>query len=194
MKRLVFVSIGLAVVSTQVFSQAKNFEGFSLSLNVQSSRTNVDVSNGASDSGTSTGLGIQGQYTFALTDQFVLGVGATLGLNNRNASSASGSVGLDGYTRNNTSFELTPGVALSNTTLLYGKISAINGTFTADSTGAPSLGLTGLGYGFGVKYLIDKNVFWQVSYDLNRFTDSSSGGLTYTIKPTVFSLGVGYNF
>jgi outer membrane immunogenic protein len=194
MKKLVLAAFCLVFASAQVFAQAKNFEGFSLIANVQSSRTNVDLSSGASDSGTSTGLGLQGQYTFALNNQYVLGVGVALGLNNRNASSASGTVGLDGYTRNNTSFEFMPGIALSNTTLLFGKISATTGTFTADSTGAPSLGLTGLGYGIGVKYLIDKNVFWQVSYDLNRFNDSTNAGVTYTIKPTIFSLGVGYNF
>lgn len=194
MKKLLIAAFCFVFSASQAFAQAKNFQGLSLSLNVINARSNVEVSNGASDSGTSTGLGLQGQYTFALTDQFVLGVGATLGFNNQNTSSASGPVRLDGYTKSNTSFELTPGFALSNSALLFGKISAIGGTFTADSAGAPSLSLTGVGYGIGLKYLMDKSLFWQVGYDINRFNDASNAGLTYTIKPSIFSLGVGYNF
>ncbi|APW41542.1 outer membrane protein [Rhodoferax saidenbachensis] len=193
MKKIAIAAACLALAAPQVFAQARSFEGFSLSANLESTKSTVDALS-VSDSGNSTGLGLQAQYTFAITDQFVLGVGATLGTVKRNTASASG-LGADAYTKDNTSFDLTPGIAVTDSTVIFGKISALGGTLQVDSAPSASYSLTGLGYGVGIKSMIDKNLFWQLVYDSNKYNDvTTTGGTTLSNKSTIFSLGVGYKF
>jgi outer membrane immunogenic protein len=193
MKKIAIATACLALAAPQVFAQARSFEGFSLSANLESTKSTVDTLS-VSDSGNSTGLGLQAQYTFAITDQFVLGVGATLGTVKRNTASASG-LGADAYTKDNTSFDLTPGIAVTDSMVIFGKISALGGALQVDSAPSVSYSLTGLGYGVGIKSKIDKNLFWQLVYDSNKYNDvTTSGGTTLTNKSSIFSLGVGYKF
>ena len=193
MKKIAIAAACLALATPQVFAQARSFEGFSLTANLESTKSTVDAL-GVSDSGNSTGLGLQAQYTFAITNQFVLGVGATLGTVKRNTASASG-LGADAYTKDNTSFDLTPGIAVTDSMVIFGKISALGGSLQIDSVPSASYSLTGLGYGVGIKSMIDKNLFWQLVYDSNKYNDvTTAGGTTLTNKSTIFSLGVGYKF
>ena len=53
----------------------------------------------------------------------------------------------------------------------------------------------GVGYGLGVRKMVDKNVYWQVGYDQNQFNDVTySSGTTASLKENVFSIGLGYKF
>ena len=192
MKRTTLIAACIAFVVPSVFAQAQNFAGFSLGANVEFTKTSTDAAALGSDSGNSTGLGLQGQYSFALAPQFVMGMGLTLNTGNHKTSDASSLLG-ENYTKNNTSFDLIPGFALSNSLLAFGKISALKAKLE-DSAGTTSTSLSGIGYGIGVRSLIDKNMFIQAGYDSNKYNDFTIGATTFKTTSTVFSLGAGYKF
>lgn len=189
MKRTLLIAASIAIAAPQVFAQAKNFEGFSLGVNGESTSSTTTAIGTGSDSSTATGLNLQAQYTFALNPQFALGLGASLGTSSLNT----GTVNAINYSsKNRSSFDLMPAYALSDTTLLYGKLSALSGTVAAvDATGTETTAsLSGVGYGLGVRHLLDKNVFVQGDIATNRYNDVSNTGLS----ATVYSIGVGYRF
>jgi outer membrane immunogenic protein len=196
MKKMSLIAACMALTTPVAFAQARFFEGFSLGANAEMQRSTVDVNaTGLSDSGNGSGLGLQAQYSFALTNQFVLGVGASFSTGNRNAAAASGPLGADIYSKNNSAFELTPGYAVSDTVLVFGKISALSGTAQNDTL-ARSYSLSGMGYGLGLRSMIDKNLFFQIGYDWNKYNDVTDSAVPVTFMPksTLFSLGMGYKF
>ena len=195
MKKALILATVATLVGTQAFAQAKNFEGFSLGANVEVTKSTADATGAltGSDSGNSTGLGLQAQYSFALGESFVMGIGASLGTNNRNFTDASGALGVNSFSKNNTSIDFMPGYALSNTMLVYGKLSSVNGALQND-TAATSNSLSGLGYGIGLRSMLDKNTYFQVGYDSIKYDDIVASGVTTSPKTTNFSFGVGYKF
>lgn len=192
MKKALIALACTALATPLVFAQAKNFEGLSLSASLANTKTTFDDStNAVSYDGTSTGVDFNAQYNWALGQEFVLGVGLTMGTGNNKAGTTA--AGNDITTKNRYALEFTPGFAVSKDLLVYGKIASIGGT--ADVSGVGSESGTGVGYGLGVRGMLDKNMFWQVGYDLNQYAEKSSGTLgTYKAKSSVFSLGVGYKF
>ena len=199
MKKLSLIAACMVVAAPQAFAQAKNFEGFSVGLNAEMTRSTTEASPlSASDGSNSTGTGLQLQYSLALTDRFLLGLGATASFGTLTAGS-SAALGVDFTTKNRSSFDITPSYALTDTTLLYGKVSALSATGVATLQGTSteeSKSLNGVGYGLGLRTLVDKNVFLQLGYDWNKYNDVTNNAGTATLKSTsnVFSLGVGYKF
>lgn len=192
MKKTVLALACTALATPLVFAQAKNFEGFSIGANIASAKTTFSDSTDSID-GTTTGLDLNAQYNWALGPEFVLGVGVTMGTGNNKAGTTT--IGnADVTTKNRYALELTPGFALSKDMLIYGKIASISAT--ADLSGITSESISGIGYGLGVRGLVDKNMFWQVGYDVNNYAEKNSATLgdKYTAKSSVFSLGVGYKF
>jgi outer membrane immunogenic protein len=191
MKRALMIAASLALAAPQVFAQAKSFEGFSLGANAEMARSTTERA-GASDSGNGSGLGLQAQYAFALGPQFVLGLGLTASTGNRNA----GTLGATEFsTKDGASFDLLPGFAISESLLLYGKVSALSATNVAKTGGAETTAsIDGMGVGLGLRGMVDKNLFFQVGYDENRFNDKTMGGVTVKPRSSIFSLGVGYKF
>lgn len=188
MKRALFIAATMAIAAPQVFAQANSFEGFSIGANAETAAATTTLIGTASDTNTDTGLALQAQYTFALAPQFTLGVGATLGTNTLKTGAING---VTYSTKDKASFDLVPGYAISDTTLLYGKLSALSGTVAADANGVgSSSSLSGVGYGLGVRYLINKNVFVQGDINSNRYNDVNTTGLS----ETTYAFGVGYKF
>lgn len=196
LKKIIMLAAVAAFAAPQAFAQAKNFQGFSLTASAASTRTSTEdttIATGvvsASDSGRSTGLDLQAQYAWALGKQFVLGVGVTLGSGNLSG----GRLGTtDVTTKERASLDLIPGYAVSDSLLLYGKLSAITGT--AEFSGIGSKSGSGLGYGLGLRALVSKNWFFQGGYDLNVY-DKVNATATDSVKinSSVFSLGGGYQF
>lgn len=182
----------LALSSAQVLAQAKAFEGFSLGANVEADRSTVDATGGTSDSGTSTGLGLQAQYGWALSSNFVLGVGVSANTGNRKAGSFAN--GREAYVKDRYSFDLMPAVAASDRVLIFLRVSAVSAS-GASSDGTSTASLQGLGYGLGFRARIDNNLYWQAAYDATRFNDVTfSTGTVATYKGNIFSLGIGYRF
>lgn len=188
MKKIVLAVAGTVLATPLVFAQAKNFEGFSIGASLANAKTSIESTTGASTAfeGTSTGIDLNAQYNWALGQAFVLGVGVTVGTGNNKVGSSS-SVG-DIVTKNRAAVEFVPGYAVSNDMLIYGKIASLA------ATGANDVGVSstyaGIGYGIGLRGMMNKNMYWQIGYDMNQYAEKSNEKL----KSSVFSLGMGYKF
>ncbi len=189
----ILVSLAGVVLASTALAQAQHFEGFSLGGNLTSTKTTTELSSGLSTDGSTNGVDLQLQYSFALAPQFVMGVGLSLGTGN-NASGANGAVEFS--TRNRSALEFTPGFALSDSVLLYGKVAALSATAVAEGGGTSlSETTTGVGYGLGLRVMADKNLFYQVGLDSNSYQEKDlGGGVSYKPKSNVLSLGIGYKF
>lgn len=183
MKKIALALACTALATPLVFAQAKNFEGLSLAASLANTKTTIDATGAASIDGTSTGLDFTAQYNWALGQDFVLGVGLNMGTGN-NKAGTSGTT--DVVTKNRYALEFTPGYAVTKDVLVYGKIASLSAT----AEGTSSESISGLGYGLGVRGMVDKNLFWQVGYDMNKYDEKN----TATVKSNVFSLGIGYKF
>ena len=65
----------------------------------------------------------------------------------------------------------------------------------ASDDGSGNAFTQGVGYGIGLRQMLDRNMFWQAGYDLNRYNDVAfSTGTTTGVQEHVFSLGLGYKF
>lgn len=195
MKQLfALAAVVAALSSTQAIAQAKNFEGFSLGANIDADRSTVEATGtGAiSDSGNSTGLGLQAQYSWALGSNFLLGLGVTANTGNRKAGAYSN--GNEAYVKDRYSIDLIPSIAVNDKVLVFAKISSVGANGTS-SSGTGTASIQGLGYGLGFRALIDKNLFWQAAYDYVKFTDVTfSNGTVSSFKGNILSLGIGYKF
>lgn len=192
MKKVTAIVAAVGMLSAmQAFAQAKNFEGLSLGANLEVDHGSMTATDGSSDSAHSTRLGLQARYDWALDNQFLLGLGASVGTGHRSAGAyLSGS---EAYTKNRYSIDLMPGYAINNQLMVYGKVSALSATALSDD-GVSTASVHGTGYGIGVRGLIDRNTYWQAGLDAHRFNDVTFNTNTVTFKDNVFSVGVGYKF
>lgn len=190
MKKIMLATALIAAFAApQAFAQAKNFEGFSVlgGLNVASSK--IEAAGTSSATSTSTNVALQAQYAWALGNQFVLGVGATVGAGD--LVFATGTAG-DIKLKDSAAVYIAPGFAVSDSTLLYGKIASTSGT-VYDNSG--SLSVTGVGYGIGAQFKSGNNLFYQVEYLQNNFADkNNNAGTTFKTSTGGLSFGVGYKF
>lgn len=188
------IALCMALAAPQVLAQAKNFEGFSLGGRLDASNSTTHVLNLGSDSGNSSGMGLQAQYSFALNNQFVLGLGASYSLWDRKAGSL-GTPMTDYTTRNAVSFDISPSYALSDSLLVFGKVSSVGLTLVSTTAGIEtSDALSGIGYGLGVRSMIDKNIYIQAGYDINRYNEKTTTGNPFSGSTNIFSLGAGFKF
>jgi outer membrane immunogenic protein len=203
MKKILIAAIAAAAFAApQAFAQANNFEGFSLGASVNSNSIKYD-GNATSQSGlnvsetassTSLNLGLQGQYTFALSNTFTLGLGLSYALSTAEVLKYEGRGALN--IKNMNSLFLAPGYALSDATLLYAKLGAVNAKLDYPDT---SVDMSGTAMGIGAQFMSGKNLFYALELVQNNFTDKTetfSSGATaqYKLSDTVLGLGVGYKF
>lgn len=201
MKKLLAIAVmSTAFMSQHAFAQAKSFEGFSVGANLTSAKTSVDFSAGGptiSTNANTTGLDLQAQYGLVLGQQFVLGLGLTLGTGSYKAGSISaGGQTAEFSSKNRTAIDITPGFAVSDSLLIYGKVSLLNADVVEEDTpgGTYSKSISGTGYGFGLRNMINKNLYFQVGYDFNKYDDFNVGSVTVKPSSTVLSGGIGYKF
>lgn len=191
-KVIVFAATLAALGTTQAFAQAQNFEGFSLGANAEFDGGTSSASDRTSDSGNSTGLGLQARYDWALGPKFVLGLGTTVSTGQRTAGTYASGAGA--YTSNRYSLDFMPGYAVTDDTLVYAKVSSLSATATSDN-GSDTTSAQGISYGIGVRSMFSKNMYWQAGWDNYRFNDVTfNTGTTSSLKGNVLSLGVGYKF
>jgi outer membrane immunogenic protein len=188
-KLLIATAIAAASVTPQAFAQAKNFEGFSLSAGVMSLTSSYTGTSGAlvsTGGATDTNLALQGQYSWALGDSFVLAAGVQAGVGDFKADSASGKI------KNVVSAYIAPGIAVSNNVLVYGKLASVNYDFSNVNGGYSN---SGAGYGLGVQVLFGKNAFFQAEYLSVKPADTTFNGWAVSAGNTgVTTLAVGYKF
>lgn len=183
MKKLLIASAIIATFAApQAFAQAKNFEGFSVIAAVNANNNSAELANKVDAS--RANIGVTAQYDFTIGSAFVLGLGASLGLNDIDIAS-------NAKLQNANSIFIAPGIAVSNQTLIYGKIASV--TAKADLSGT-SADISGVGYGIGARYFSSKNVFFQGEYVFNKYDDKKTAVGTFKNQTGVLSIGVGYKF
>jgi opacity protein-like surface antigen len=221
-----------SVAATPAFSQAKNFAGPSLaingSLNGSSSnikeKTTIDNSYSYFDAAkfgdVNTVFGADLNYGFIITNNFVLGVGATYDFGKTKAGEEIygeddiETGGIKASIKDRKSVYVQPTYLLSSSTGLFAKIGYneakynLEGGYYGD-TGTLTEKLKGWGYGFGIKTFINDNLFiqaevQQINYgrenlyneDLINEFDEVTGNYSVDVKPKINSgtISIGYKF
>lgn len=183
MKKLLIASaIAAASFAPQAFAQAKNFEGFSVTAAVNGNNNSAELANKVDAS--RSNIVAMAQYDFAIGNTFVVGLGASLSLNDFDIAS-------NAKLQSANSIFIAPGIAINEQALIYGKIASI--TAKADLSGT-SADISGIGYGIGARYFANKNVFFQGEYVFNKYDDKKLSSGTFKNQTGVLSLGVGYKF
>ena len=188
---LSLIAIALACSVSSALAQPAGTAGFSLGANVEFSQNNGQLTGAAAGSANSTGLGLQAQYSIPLGTQFLVGLGLDYSPSARDTG-VQGSAG-DVSLQNAASLDLQPSYILSDSMTIYAKLAALSAT--ASAANGSNLALSGYGYGLGLRSMLDRNLYWQLGYDSNRYGDTSlSNGTGLSISSKVFSLGLGYKF
>jgi outer membrane immunogenic protein len=197
MKKVILVAtvVAATLFGSSAFAQANKFEGFSAGLNLNMVKTGFEVNASGATVGTSandTVASLQAQYTIALNEKYTLGLGANIGLSSVKAGSIT-TTELKG--KNFNSFYVAPGYAISDSTLLFGKLGSVSGTGESSSAGSStSESFTGIYFGAGIQSYVDKNLYLQFEYGQTSFSEKSVTGGTYRPTQSGFLIGAGYKF
>lgn len=182
----------------------------SSSLGISDTDSSIELG-GTSDIGFVVGA----DYGFALSESMTLTVGADYSLSDYDVASLSVNDGQNVSTEevkleDQYSFYLAPGFAVSDSTLIYAKVSyndasvTISGVDTLSGgsagSGPYSVGsdLSGWGYGFGIRTYPSKNLFVgveisQIDWD-DEVLEDMDGTFSVDSETTRASLQLGYKF
>lgn len=211
MKKIIALAAIAAACSTSAFAQVSNFTGLSAAVNMDAIGNSVEINNFAGDQAGSVyspganefGSTAQAAYGFELSPKSVVSLGASYSLTGYNGFKSTDSIA-DGSGQTSTkatnvmSLYVEPGYLVSNSTLAYGKVGYETAKFEAKfSDGSADINLTGVSYGFGIRTMIDKNLFVQaevkrIDYDTNAFAGDTESN--FKAKVTSGSVGIGYKF
>jgi hypothetical protein len=195
-KVLIAAAVAASCIAPQAFAQtngASGFTGFSAAANANASTSSTEVrsGNGYADMGKSSqDVSLQAAYGFALGNNYVLGLGATYGLGDlKYGSSSVGAGNLKG--KDAYSIYLEPGYAISNSTLVYGKLAYLS--MKGEVRGA-SEDFSGVGYGVGIRHKLNKNLYLQGEITQSEYSDETMLNTTYKPSGTTGTVGIGYQF
>jgi opacity protein-like surface antigen len=222
-----------SVAATPAFSQAKNFAGPSLAINgsLNGSSSNIKTTDNydsysyfeaAKFGDVNTVFGADLNYGFIITNNFVLGVGATYDFGKTKAGediSGEDDIETDGIKasiKDRKSVYVQPTYLLSSSTGLFAKIGYNEAKYNLEGSdyylgdiGTLTEKLKGWGYGFGIKTFINDNLFiqaevQQINYgrenlyneDLIGDGDAIVGNYSVDVKPKINSgtISIGYKF
>ena len=219
--KIIALMISLIAMPTFAFSQAKNFAGPSLAVTGGkiSSTTKVNYNDGPGGSaeahvadigGNDIGFGLDLSYAFAIDNNFLIGLGFTYGLNDTDAGTVASI--LKFKIEDQKSVYIQPTYAFNNSFAAYGKIGYhemdgkvtltqnlfINNQNYGLAAGSASGEFKGIGYGFGLKGLINQNTYIQAEVQYVDY-DSEGGGSANnaaSFKPETVSgiISIGYKF
>lgn len=201
-----FASIAIMsfAAQTYVLAQAKNFAGPSLAINGGYVSGNTKLTNGASsiDFGESTTLlGGDIAYTFPVDNNLFVALGATYDFGKTKGGKVTDpednlTLSLDEHY----SFYIQPGYTINNNTAIFAKLShnqaegKLAVTTTGNYGGSATKDISGWGYGFGIKSLLNNNFFIQAEVSLVEY-DSVTVGTTKVEAEVVSGIiSVGYKF
>lgn len=193
-KPIVAAAVAVALVTPQVFAQSANFQGFSLGLGVNLADSSSEVTGVGAPTKykeSDNNLALQLQYNVALNNVFVLGVGGTIGLGDLKA----GNPGANQFKiKDAYSLYVTPGYAINNTWLVYGKVAYLTANWRDDMGHSISFD-NGWGYGLGLQTLFSKNWVGQLEYVVSDYGDKAVGAANKVkLKSDALTLGVSYKF
>ena len=196
----IIAAISGAALAPQAFAQGRNFEGFSVGINANSS----SVSTEATGTGVSGKFGdgsenftLQAAYGVSMGGNGVLGLGGTYTLadfNAGNISSGATAVTLKG--KDMYSLYVEPGFLVSPSTLIFAKAAylSMKGETSLVGGAGGSENFDGLGYGAGVRMSFGKTAFWQ--FELTQSDYNSKNVSALSLKPSSINrtIGVGFRF
>lgn len=181
-----------------------SFSGFSVGATAGVSHNHIDYDGyiaGKSSSDDSFASGLNAAYGFALSDSFVLSVGATYALSNAKFGQVSyvedgSTVEVDGKIKDHWSIFIAPGYRFAPKWLGYAKLGyhAAKSHYSDSLMGSGTSSHHGVGYGAGLAYAVASNIEISMEIehvDLNRKHFALSSG-----EPdiTEFKLGASYRF
>jgi Outer membrane protein beta-barrel domain len=200
MKKIITLATVVAAFSTSAFAQVSNFTGYSAGVNLDHTAVTSSLSDSTFEFDAlgqhSVGLSLQGAYGVALSPTTVLGVGATYSLTEAKAGYLKETTGSVTFkAKNATSIYFEPGLLVNEKTLAYGKLSYETVKMTADGASGGDKNISGVGYGFGLRTMLDKAWSLQaevkhVAYDSEKMDSATD----FKTKATIGSIGVGYKF
>ena len=216
MKKTILVAAALmaAGFSANVLAQAQNFEGFAVtaatgyqSHQAKGSSFSTYITSADIGSNGGTPVILSGEYTWAMSDKYTLGLGYETNTNNPTESTVTtkttGSPGsatskLSGLTN----LYVKPGMVLNKDALVYAKLGYVSGKQTlVGSDGVPS-DTNFNAYSIGVGYLqnLSKNLFafGEINSQMGLEKDATLPASTITYKHKVDGtnalVGIGYRF
>jgi outer membrane immunogenic protein len=190
-KKIVFLCGMACALSAN--AQSSNFEGASVALNVNSATIATNIASTVAVGESSTNGSIQGAYSFALSETGLFSVGATYALGDLKAGSISES-SITLKAKNFYTIYAEPAIVNGNTAF-YGKLAyiATKGVLTASGATANS-NFSGIGYGVGIRTLMDKNMYVQVEFMNSNFDSKTINTVTVEPDGTIGTIGIGYKF
>ena len=218
--KIISLMISLIAMPTFAFSQAKNFAGPSLAVTGGYIGSNVDTQhrNGtaaqneeiANFGDNDIAYGLDLAYALPIDSNFLIGLGLTYTLNDTKAGSFLGSIKFEA--EDHRSAYIQPTYAFNNSFAAFAKLSyhQLDGLVKTTSAIGLPLGGTiganqsvksefdGIGYGFGVKGLINQNIYIQAEIEYVDY-DSEGGGrptsvIQFTPETVYGKISVGYKF
>ncbi len=198
--------LSAAGICSSAFCETKNSEGLSVYAGASAVHSTFKESfsagfiDGRSKESYSGDLGLD--YGLGLSDNAVVLVGGSYGLNKVSGLNASGSAISGTYVidvDNRWSVYAAPGIMISTDALLYAKFAYISSKFHVDIPNfAGDATHTGLGIGAGVRVLLNQAVFLNLEFIQNNYKKAaynSNGETAYgSPKSTVGSVALGYKF
>jgi hypothetical protein len=206
--KLISLFASTAIIScaaaTNVLAQAKNFTGPSLAISgsYASGTTNLAVGTSSVDFGENTTvIGGDIAYTFPVDNNFFIGLGVTYDFGKTKAGGLKDDednlrFSLDKHY----SYYVQPGYALSNNTALFAKLGyneaegKVTVTTTGNYGGSVTKDFSGWGYGFGIKSLLNNNVFVQAEAGYVKYDTEKSGTVSFKPEVVTGTISIGYKF
>ena len=200
MKKILLAAAAAATCfAPQAFAQATNFQGFSAGGNLNLSSANTEVRGGSTglNLGESSQNGsVQAAYGLAVGQRGVMTFGATYGLGDIKAGSANvGGLNTSIKAKDAYSIYFEPGYAVTESTLVYGKLAYLGAKGEVSGNGGSgSTNIDGVGYGAGVRTMLNTNVYVQAEVMQSDYNDTTISGVNYKPSATTGTVGVGYRF
>jgi Outer membrane protein beta-barrel domain len=186
------------IVSSSAFAQAEKFSGASIGINTGFNREAVEANitgRGTLQlSNANTPFDANLSYLFAVTPSATLGLGLNFDLVSNKVLDGSKNTFLntgDISAKNHYSLNFEPGVALNDSLLGYFKLAYHSEKISGTSK---SYSVNGVGYGFGSRYLIDKNLYLNLEIQSVTYNTITADGALLTPKSLNSTIGLGYKF
>lgn len=200
MKKFIVLAAAAAACSTSAFAQVSNFTGPSVGVNLDHTAVSNQITDASTDldglGQQSVGVSLQAAYGFDLSPSSVLSIGATYSLTDAKAGHIKDNSTVTFKGKNAYSIYLEPGVLISDKTLAYGKVSYESVKMSAEDTGgSDSKNINGVGYGFGIRTMLDKA--WSLQAEVKHVkygSEALDSTTTFKTSATIGTIGLGYKF
>ena len=184
------VAIISCAAATNVFAQTKNFVGASLGVSYASAGGSVKIDDGdAVEVGANDNVfGLDFLYGVQADNKFVVGFGATYDLTNQDMGSGGG------YTlkaKDHYSIYVAPTYVLNENSALFLKAGYHK---VKGELGGYSENFSGWGYGAGMKFMLDKNLYVQAELQRVNYGSETGGGASIEPTSSAGIISIGHKF